>query len=362
MSDQPIPNLTTALQFKPNLIVLLKTKEMEDKARLLEDVLKNKKFDVQSEIIEAYEINNVIRVSESLINKYKNSRISLNITGGTKIGTLGTFQAFYTQNKPIFYVNTNDNKIIELSPEDIEYDINVSISIKDYLAVYGFIINSSVKDDSYIFRRKQLTSHFVHNPEIIGELNYKLHAFDEKTPLPVTADISIDSKLESLLGLLDGDTMIRKGKLHITNYEDLRYLKGIWLEEHIYMIAKGSGADEVRLNVVGKWVTDSKHQPKNELDVLISKGTRLFYISCKTANPNRKLSAQDGEGIGREYLYELDSISDKAFGLFGKKMLASARKIEDPYVKERAHIMDIKVVDGKDIITIKEQIKQWLNK
>lgn len=364
VSDQPIPNLTTVLQFKPDTVMLLKTKEMEEKARLFEDVLKNHGFDVRSEIIEAYDINNVITVSESLINKCKNCDVSLNITGGTKVGTLGTFQAFYTQNKPIFYVNTKDNKIIKLFPESehIEDTIKVSISIKDYLAAYGFLINSYVKDDSYIFKRKQLTEHLVRRPEIIGELNYKLHKFDDKTILPITADISTDSKLEALLGLLEGVVKKGKGKIQISNYDDLRYLKGIWFEEYVYMLAKGAGADEVRLNIIGKWVTKGKNQPKNEFDVLISKGTRLFYISCKTANPNRKSSKENEEGIGREYLYELDSISDDALGLFGKRMLASARKIEDPYVKERAKILKIETVDGKDIVTIKEKIKQWLNK
>lgn len=42
VSDQPIPNFTTVLQFKPDTVVLLKTKEMEEKARLFEDVLKRK--------------------------------------------------------------------------------------------------------------------------------------------------------------------------------------------------------------------------------------------------------------------------------------------------------------------------------
>lgn len=364
VSDQPIPNLTTVLQLNPDTVVLLKTKEMEEKARLLEDVLKKKNYDVKTETIEAYDINNVIRVSESLINKCKNCDVSLNITGGTKIGTLGTFQAFYTQNKPIFYVNTKDNKIIKLFPESehIEEAIKVSIPIKDYLAAYGFIISSYVNDDGYIFRRKQLSDYFAHKSEIVGELNYKLHKFDDKTSLPITADILTDGKLEIFLGLLDGVTKKEKGKIQISNYDDLRYLKGIWFEEYIYMLAKGAGADEVRLNVIGKWVTKGKNQPKNEFDVLISKGTRLFYISCKTANPNRKLSKEDEEGIGREYLYELDSISDDALGLFGKRMLASARKIEDPYVKERAKILKIETVDGKDIVTIKENLKQWLNR
>ena len=163
VSDQPIPNITTVLQFRPDTVVLLKTNEMDEKAKLLEDVIKKKGFEVYSETIDAYDINNVINVSESLINKYKDSEISLNITGGTKIGTLGTFQSFYANGKQIFYVDTKDNKILELFPKNkqSEIPIDVSIPIVDYLALYGFRISSEVEDDSYIFRRKELTNYLA---------------------------------------------------------------------------------------------------------------------------------------------------------------------------------------------------------
>jgi hypothetical protein len=110
----------------------------------------------------------------------------------------------------------------------------------------------------------------------------------------------------------------------------------------------------------GRWLTRSRHGPKNEFDVLFSKGKRLFYISCKTANPNRRM--KEDEAIGREYLYELDSIGDIALGLFGKRMLASSRPVEDQYVRSRGRILKIDIVDGKNIITLKENLKQWLTR
>lgn len=367
VSDQPIPNLTTSLQFKPDTVVLFTTKEMKEKAELLENVLKNKGFSVKSETIEAYDINNVIDVSESLINECKDSEVTLNITGGTKIGTLGTFQAFYTKDKTIFYVDTKNNKILKLFPEKEQekYHITVSISIKDYLALYGFMVSSYVKDDGYIQERKELTNYLAHiacyKPNIIRELNYNLHNYNEKSSLPIVINISIDDRLCNLIGLLNNVTRKGKDKVEILNYNDLRYLKGIWFEEYTYLLAKGLDADEVWLNVFGKWVTKGKHPPKNEFDVLIAKGTRLFYISCKTGNLNRKMH-EDDEGIGREYLYELDSIGDTALGLFGKRMLASARKIEDPFVRERAKILNIDIADGRDVITLREKLRQWLSK
>lgn len=381
VSEQPIPNLTTVLQFKPDTVVLLKTKEMVEKASFLEKVIKERGFDVHSETIEAYDINNIINVSESLIKRCRDCRVTLNITGGTKIGTLGTFQAFYTNDKEIFYVDTKDNKILSLSKgtEQTEIPIDVKISISDYLAVYGFEITSYVKDDSYIYVRKDLTHYFAQTissmPNFIPKLNFELHPYDENSPLPINASIPIDKNLHKLIVKLPGVALNGKNGIVISDHNSLMYLKGFWFEEYVYMIARSLNPDEIKLNVKGNWVTKARHTPKNEFDIMLSKGNRLFCISCKTANPDRKVGSpkhhrffggssdeDTEEGIGRQFLYELVSLSDRALGLFGKRMLASARQIKDPAVRERARILNVELVDGKNIQTLKENLKQWLNK
>ena len=114
VSDQPIPNLTTSLQLRPDIVVLLTTEEKKEKSKQIERVLKDKGLEVKTTMMEAYDIDNVMTVSENLLNEYKNKEVSLNITGGTKIETLGTFQAFYTTGKTIYYVDTINNKILKL--------------------------------------------------------------------------------------------------------------------------------------------------------------------------------------------------------------------------------------------------------
>ncbi len=365
VSEQPIPNLTTIFQFKPDLIILLETKEMKEKTRLLKDVIEHKGIKVKIETIEAYNIKNVIDVSELILKSYKDCDITLNITGGTKIGTLGTFQAFYTAGKKIIYVDTKNNRILKLFPEEQqqEVEITVKISINDYLKAYGFMVESYVKDDNYIFKRKNLTKFLAQNIDLVKQLNNNLHTSNERSNLPVTISFSANRKFESLINEL-GNVRFDDKKLIINDYASLRYLKGIWLEEYVYMQTKALNPDEIKLNVTGRWITSSKHKPRNEFDVLFSKGNRLFYISCKTSNPNRipdaEKSTNEVEGVGRDYLYELDSIGDTAFGLFGQRMIASARKIEDPYIKERARILRIEMIDGRNIITLKEKVKQWL--
>ena len=78
-------------------------------------------------------------------------------------------------------------------------------------------------------------------------------------------------------------------------------------------------------------------------------------------NPETHVDGSD-EAVGKEYLYELDALGDRALGVFGKKMLASARPVADDYVKSRAEDMKITIVDGKNIATLKDNMKQWLNK
>ncbi len=370
VSDQPIPNLTSVLQFRPSKVILLTTSEMNQKAKRLEGVLQNKGFNVEKIQISAYEINNVVEECEALLDRYKDREVLLNITGGTKIGTLGTFQVFYTRGRPILYVNTRDNEILQLFPEDEQSKtpITVKIPIKDYLAVYGFRIHEYIRDDSYIYRRKKITEYLahlaVHNEQIIGKINYELQGyanFEYPYVLSLDSNESTYKRLFDLLNELDLVRLINKRRVEIPDPDIARYLAGIWFEEYVYMIAKTLDLDEVKLNVEGRWDISGKHVPRNEFDILMSKGNRLFYISCKTANPERKIDDPE-ESIAKEYLYELDSISDTALGLFGKRMLASAREIKNDYVRKRAELLNIDLVDGRRIINLKESMKQWISK
>ncbi|NWF99245.1 MAG: DUF1887 family protein [Nitrospirae bacterium] len=369
VSDQPIPNLTSVLQFTPDTVVLLTTPEMKQKAKRLENVLKEKNFNVEQLQISAYEINNVVEECEKLLNQYKDHNISLNITGGTKIGTLGTFLAFYTMNKSIFYVNTYDNEILQLFPEDKQSKkpIKIKISIKDYLAVHGFKMQKYVKDESNIYKRKEATEYLahltVHAENIIGKINYKLQGY-ENFGYPFKLNLDPNENIHKLFDFLNKANLARlinKKTIEIPDYETARYLAGIWFEEYVYMRAKSIPPDEAKINVEGTWDIPGKYPPRNEFDILVSKGNRLFYISCKTTNPERKIDDSE-EGVAKEYLFELDSIKDTALGLFGKGMLASAREIKNDYVRKRAELLKIELVDGKRIINMKEALRQWINK
>lgn len=367
VSGQPIPNLTTALQFTPDTVYLLSTEDMLKEANRLEKVIKQKGIEVKTKKIKPYDINNVISVCEDLIKEHQNYEVTLNITGGTKIGTLGTFQTFYYGDKSIFYVNTHDNEIIKVSPDEEKIPINVNISIKDYLAVYGFNISGYVKDDRYIYDRKYITETLVqlaiNRQELIGEINGKISKDIDKAVYPIKINFRDDKDMIKLCSILQEKGIVQRSHqstIYIPDRETADYLRGFWFEEYVYMTAKSLEVNEVKLNVEGQWDTTGKYTPINEFDVMISKGNRLFYISCKTANLDRHTDETE-ESIGKECLYELDALGDRSLGLFGKKMLCSARPVKNDYVKKRAEVMGIKLIDGNSIATLKDNLKQWLN-
>ena len=367
VSDQPIPNLTTILQFEPDKVILLATKDRSAESNRLEKVIRQKGVDVKTKEIKPYDMNNVISVCENLIKDYKNDEVTLNITGGTKIGTIGTYQAFYTCGKPIFYVNTQDDEIIKISPNEEKIPININMSIRDYLAAYGFNITNYVKEDRHINDRRHITEAIVQlaikRPELIGEINRELKDID-KAVYPKKISLRNDRDMDLLCKKLVDYGLVERSRqttIEIPDEDAAKYLRGFWFEEYLYMTAKSLNVNEVKLNVEGQWDASGKKSPRNEFDVLIAKRNRLFYISCKTANPDRYVDGTD-ESIGKDYLYELDALGDRALGLFGKKMLASARPVTNDYVKKRAEVMKIRLVDGRNIATMKDNLREWLTK
>ncbi|MDY0300869.1 MAG: DUF1887 family CARF protein [Trichlorobacter sp.] len=367
VSDQPIPNLTTVFQFQPDTVLLLYTDESKEKKDRLKAILRKYNKKVDERLILPFDMQNVIEVCEGVLKDYADAEVSLNITCGTKISILGAFQVFYSADKQIWYVNTDGQQLQQLSPEIKEIPISTKIKIRDYLAANGFEITDWQKDDQVILKRRELTEFLadiaVRKDYLIGEINYVVP--DAEAPdlkLPKYIDFPKTPEMEELARLLEQHGMAKRADEHCISVDDknvLLYLKGFWFEEYVYTLAKGIDADEVLLNVTGTWDTKGKKPPINEFDVMIAKGTQLALISCKTSNPNRAVKGE-AEGVGKEYLYELDSLGDKALGLFGKRMLASARNIDNQYVKDRAKVMRIEIVDGKNIRTLKDKLKSWL--
>lgn len=154
-------------------------------------------------------------------------------------------------------------------------------------------------------------------------------------------------------------TQTQAGVINISSEEKIFFCQGGWLEEYVYWTVKSLGIKglDLALNVSVQWDGKGKKPTENEFDVLFTHSNRLHLISCKASNPER-ITATGTRAT--EALNELDTLSDRAGGLFGRPLLVSARRLSD-FDRERAKKMRIELVDGQDVLHLKERIRRWLN-
>jgi len=386
VSDQPIPNITTVLQFKPEIVVLLTSEKMKQKSKYLEDFLKKIGFKVDIfNQLNAYDIEDVMSRIKEIVNKYNGFDISLNMTGGTKISSLGAFLTINDLKYNTYYVDSENNNIILITPERAvkTLDIDIKISVEDYLYLYGFktkSVSNKEEIEKGIHKREKLSEYLLQKISLVKYINTSLHEYNtvrsngqfkivnakdnKEVPLPIRCKelerIPVDEEFLENLKLLNNTSFDTKtNSLIVGDVDDFTYLKGGWFEEWVYIVAKSLNPDDVRLRVEGEWLTQSYKNPKNEFDVIMTKGNRIYYLSCKTSNADRKESDSD-EGIGKRYIFEIDSLSDMAMGEYCKKILVSFRDINDPQIRERARMSRIEIIDYEDIFNLRERLQELM--
>jgi len=354
-------NVTSIMQLEPDHVEMLFTRDKLEQGKRMEEFLTGRNISVRGTEIQPFDMQAVMASCRRIIDEYADCELSLNITGGTKISALAAFQVFFEVGKQIYYVDSHNRKLISLSPKKGEMPITIDMPILDYLDIHGFRPESHTEDIKHLMQRRPVTEFLaelsIRKPRLIGMLNGSFGVsrdvnelqYPFKLQLPQTKEFS---RLAMLLARYGVAQQVSGGIL-LPDVKIAQYLRGFWFEEYVYLAACSVPGVEVKLNVIGRWETNRKEEPKNEFDVMVGAGNRILYLSCKTSNV-------DKNGAGREYLYELDSLGDNALGLFGKKILASARQIHDSYIHARAASMGIEIVDGDKIKQIPQRIQKWL--
>jgi hypothetical protein len=141
ISDQPIANLLPLLLERPQQAIFLVSPEMKAQAERLKKLVKPRGIMVTiKEIPSAYDFNAIINVCEEIKKEAEatNADLILNVTGGTKIAALATFQSFYFNNRRIIYLDTTHNQLLQLAPETTSVPVQENlVKVHDYLVAYG---------------------------------------------------------------------------------------------------------------------------------------------------------------------------------------------------------------------------------
>ena len=361
-------NILATRRFNPKEVIFIYKKEDESFLKSLKNYYKTylpnvsfKEFMVSEGDIE--ELNRII--------SYNNKETLVNLTGGSRINSLGmldicknkAIRAVYIDIKNKYlYLFDNKVEIIKEEFEDMELD-------KIIKASGGEVINDSTKLSSkkdlilltkgiyknleiwHRYKQKLYDSnifiHYVEEPQII-KINLELLSKEER-----------DILRKVLIYLKEiGGIEYSNEKNNIKVFFKNEYLKsfifksGTWLEVATNnIINEIKEIDEVRSGVMFLW-NDKSKVVRNELDVVAVKDSIVICISCK-----------DSDKYNENALNELDVYSNKIGGKNVYKILVATKEPIKPSVKDRAKEMGISIIifDGKEE-KFKNQIKKVISK
>lgn len=361
-------NILATRRFNPKEVIFIYKKEDESFLKSLKNYYKTylpnvsfKEFMVSEGDIK--ELNRII--------SYNNKETLVNLTGGSRINSLGMLDI--CKNKAIrsvyidiknkcLYLFDNKVEIIKEEFEDMELD-------KIIKASGGEVINDSTKLSS----KKDLillTKGIYKNLEIwhrykqkLYDSNIFIHYAEEPQIIKINLELLSKEERDILRKVLIylkelGGIEHSNEKNNIKVFFKNEYLKsfifksGTWLEVATNnIINEIKEIDEVRSGVMFLW-NDKSKVVRNELDVVAVKDSIVICISCK-----------DSDKYNENTLNELDVYSNKIGGKNVYKILVATKEPIKPSVKDRAKEMGISIIifDGKEE-KFKNQIKKVISK
>ena len=366
ISAQPLANLIPLLLEKPQKVIFLVTPEMKIQSRRLCRLLQPRGIKVEEIEIPAYDLEVVSHIVEKLLQDLSATHeITLNVTGGTKIVAMAAFLPFYTDNRRIIYLDTSNERLLQLSPSEKCIPLtNNLVRPKEYLASYGLDMESDGAPPSGYGERQnhlqKLTYFMAENHAHLGAFNCILSKlWNPKANYANIPFNSLGEHAEELGDILQSCEVasVGNGIINIQGEANRFFCQGGWFEEFVFKQIQALGLKGCAplINVNLKWDEKGTKLTNNELDVVFTYKNRLHIISCKTARQDT-----DGGAPSKHALYELDSLADKAGGLYGRAMLVSVRNLTE-YDKNRAKRMGLQVCDGLDVLQIGKRIQTWIS-
>jgi|GEM_PF-5578824 len=380
ISAHLLPNLIPILMDKPDEVILISSKKMNEQASLFEKILSELSLKKISVIVKndfpdakfTQILDHANKIKEDIKKEYlPDTELILNITGGTKLMCIGMRDSLCKDVSQIIYTDTDTNQIEYLpGSKNNEYSSKLLQSVIDielFLKCYG--VNKYGKADSdkpdwikSAKSRYQLSSELAENtPKLSGLIKIintlSSDARDDKTktlkeprqelkypPNYIQKEFLQCFKDSGLIEWDGNQSIIFK------DYDSAKYLGGGWIEEYVYNCVSQLKPNDVRNGVE----IQSINNKQNELDTLVVHKNRLLAIECKTVY-------FDTTEKENEVFYKFDSISKAIKGLFGNALLVCAQKPSEN-LKNRLKDRNIGIVLPEDLSKIGEIIKEWMEK
>ena len=287
----------------------------------------------------------------------KDTHYCVNLAGGTRYMALAVQQVFEKFDSEFLYVQVEENLIVKSIFDDSIYDnddsffpIRHRMTIAEYLRVHD--IQHNISNDGHIpirseeetnrifklFSKQMLPSQDYETMELLRNHYRKRKRVQIKT-LETTGSFN-NPAVPGLSRFLFDIEFVPETKGVLT-HDELEYLTGGWFEEYVYhLVKKYVNPQDLAIGVV---ISRAGIRHNNELDVVFTKGNKLFVIECKTGVQTERLF--------NEIVYKLCAISEALLGVSCNSYIFSLKKDDSDVLKRIAENMGITFVDHSILTT-----------
>ena len=360
VSDQTMPNIIAAVVLKPERMAFLVTQKfIKTNYRYTLNVIKKKlpqvQFAQEPYLADAFSIESARQACLKAIVEHEDSEVIINITGGTKLMSIGAFQSAVERNCSAIYVETNQSKIIyQHNPlGKAEHDFPTgddALTIKDCVAAQGkYIADDELR--TYTERELRLSNLMAQRAGAMGQLARKVQIASNQR-LTTVEFPKASGELRDLVNVLK-DYGLLKNVLAHGSYRRFTvddgvegWLTGRWFEAYVFDQAMQAGFDDVKTGVN---IYFAGGQVYNEVDVMIAHNARLTLVSCKTGS------------MHIEHLDALVTLAGAAGGLFSGKVLVTNTNPSD-ILRERAKALRGTLFGRNDLMGLSLKLKEAISR
>lgn len=352
ISEQTIPNILFIKETYEDgdKLMFISSKRMESKIRWIINALNINQSEQIINVV--FENNDDEECWDVMCNKIKSHLLNeekyfVNLTGGTKYMDFAVSDVFEMFDSTIYYIPYPKNYILSPRSHD-NIPIKTRLSVAEYLTAYNipFEFKSITQSEKYtsLFYNLYVNSEFSDDEiKILDKLRaYRKGKGSKGNPFGI---IELESREEDtekkprINGLSD---FLNRRNFPIKNDElskyEIQYLTGGWFEEYVYFLIKNRiNPDDIQIGVE---IQKSESTNINDLDVVFTKGNKLYVVECKTG--------VGSEGLFNQIVYKASALKEKLLGLSAKSYIFSLNPPIDDRLKSTAVNMGTNYIDLSD--------------
>jgi hypothetical protein len=285
VGGQNLPIYNGILRSNPDKIIFIHSNKTLEQSRLISSIV-----GIESEFIEINPTNfkSISVKMESVVTIILENKVSVNLTGGTKLMSLAAFS---------ISMKNNINDLFYLDQNNVEYDffsntskqIDISISIETYFRLSGNkiksfnIINKYDPNAINSFEKIRQLMEFAPREyySLMGSISYKSknHNRIDEYSTKNGSVFNYDKETNQIVIILKSkNSEIRRQFAFNDVYETIVHTK--WFEfEVASLLMEWKYTTEIYHSVV---VPYNSGADKNEIDLVLNAGQKWIFIECKT--------------------------------------------------------------------------------